>query len=356
MSINKNNYEAFLLDYYEGSLSENEKAELIAFALAHPELGIELEDQLQYLNNKNSQAVIDKNKLKSLAAPTDEEYISFIEGQLTQKEEEEFTELIKSNKTYKSNLEIWEKTILDKPEIIYPKKRSLKHYSITPVVYSMVSAAAIFVLFFTVFNNSQERQYFKNNGIRPNVQITNETEEDVFEFNFNKETNKQFPSLVNPSIIKAKDVIAKVYPEDTTNIKNAPKTSDQTQNDQYIEIVEENQIIDHSNETEEEKSLDSIISPKKDTELNTDNYQNIAQENSANVINTDAKDSYSVKEWVVNKLQEKEILDSTENDPTILEIAANTIGDYESKETDNEKVTVFKIGRFEYYRKKSKHL
>ena len=42
-SININNYEAFLLDYYEGNLNAEFTIELKRFADQHPELGIEFD-------------------------------------------------------------------------------------------------------------------------------------------------------------------------------------------------------------------------------------------------------------------------------------------------------------------------
>ena len=42
--INITNYEAFLLDYLEGNLSEGEISLLKIFVAAHPQLNIDLED------------------------------------------------------------------------------------------------------------------------------------------------------------------------------------------------------------------------------------------------------------------------------------------------------------------------
>lgn len=355
MSITINNYEAYLLDYFEGSLSTNEKADLIAFVFAHPELEIELDDNLHYLEKEENTSQIDKTKLKSLAVPSDNEYISFIENQLTGAEKKDFKRLIETNKTYKDNLSIWEKTILDKPEITFPKKRSLKHYSITPVVYSIMSAAAIFILFFTVFNNSGNRQYFSNKSIPVNTQIAKETEEDIFNFNNTHYSEDSF-SRAEVHVIKPNNFVAKNISGDTNLTKQYSNESTEIQNNPDSEIAQENKIINHSDETEKKVSVDSTILPSPNLNPKTESEQTFAQEKNSDDYRVNKKDTYSVKEWVVNKLQEKDILDSTENNPTVLEIAANTIGEFDSKEDENEKVTVFKIGKFEYYRKKSKHL
>ena len=43
MNINKNNYEAFFLDYHEGNLSPQQVADLLLFIEQHPELEEEFE-------------------------------------------------------------------------------------------------------------------------------------------------------------------------------------------------------------------------------------------------------------------------------------------------------------------------
>ncbi len=44
MEINKNNYQAFILDYYEGNLSEKQAAKLMSFLEKHPELKKEFDE------------------------------------------------------------------------------------------------------------------------------------------------------------------------------------------------------------------------------------------------------------------------------------------------------------------------
>ena len=44
MNIDKNNYEAFFLDYHEGNLSPQEVADLYLFLSQYPELKKEFED------------------------------------------------------------------------------------------------------------------------------------------------------------------------------------------------------------------------------------------------------------------------------------------------------------------------
>ena len=62
--INKNNYEAFFLDYYEGNLTTEQVAELLLFIEQHPEHKEEFEsfENISLVPEKNSFSV--KSSLK----------------------------------------------------------------------------------------------------------------------------------------------------------------------------------------------------------------------------------------------------------------------------------------------------
>ncbi|MBK9190552.1 MAG: hypothetical protein IPM77_03080 [Crocinitomicaceae bacterium] len=64
--INKHNYEAYFLDYLEGNLSAEEKADLFAFLEENPALKNELDLELNDLTLDPSSLIFaDKNKLKA---------------------------------------------------------------------------------------------------------------------------------------------------------------------------------------------------------------------------------------------------------------------------------------------------
>ncbi len=56
MNITKNNYEAYILDYLEGQLSDEGKAELFRFLDAHPDLAAEFDVDLDGLPHSSNQA------------------------------------------------------------------------------------------------------------------------------------------------------------------------------------------------------------------------------------------------------------------------------------------------------------
>ncbi len=62
--ITKNNYEAFLLDYIEGNLSPEMRAELMLFFENHPELKEDLDDFELVSTNPEEIIFKDKESLK----------------------------------------------------------------------------------------------------------------------------------------------------------------------------------------------------------------------------------------------------------------------------------------------------
>lgn len=62
MKIDKNNYEAYILDYLEGALSEREREAVELFAYSHPELAIDLKEELPQLYSDEKTMGVDSLK------------------------------------------------------------------------------------------------------------------------------------------------------------------------------------------------------------------------------------------------------------------------------------------------------
>ncbi|MFO0356560.1 MAG: hypothetical protein ACK50A_06360 [Sphingobacteriaceae bacterium] len=81
--INLNNYEAYMLDYFEGKLSNEQIIALKAFAVLNPELELNFEEELVQLENETIN-FSDKQKLK--ANFNDELVIGYLENTLNKEE------------------------------------------------------------------------------------------------------------------------------------------------------------------------------------------------------------------------------------------------------------------------------
>jgi hypothetical protein len=83
-SIQVNNYEAFLLDYMEGNLSEELTLELKAFVVAHPELEIDLDDKdFPVFTKEDIYPDFKKDLLKTENDIPNEDLLNYIEGNLS---------------------------------------------------------------------------------------------------------------------------------------------------------------------------------------------------------------------------------------------------------------------------------
>lgn len=137
MKINKNNYEAFLLDYIEGNLSAEETAELMLFLQQHPELETGIDDFKIIAINKEDSVFDSKNELKRNEFIVNDDLIeglivSYINGDLPKTEEKKLMEIIKGNVAYEKLLKQYQITKLKSGEEKLTDKVLLKgHLPIT---------------------------------------------------------------------------------------------------------------------------------------------------------------------------------------------------------------------------------
>lgn len=127
--INLNNYEAYLLDNFEGNLSEELTAELKAFAASHPELEIDLLDsELPVFSDETINFTFKKELLKTGDQIPNEDLLNYLEGILPEEEKILMEARLASDKALAKDFEIYKKTILpvDADEILNNKKELFK--------------------------------------------------------------------------------------------------------------------------------------------------------------------------------------------------------------------------------------
>ncbi len=149
MIINLNNYEAYFLDYHEGSLSPALVKELMEFIAQNPELKDEFESfQEVTLNDTEGIKFSDKESLKKSAlginAANFEEYaVAHVEGSLSPLLEKELMTFIAQDPGYKKDLELFSKTkLVPDTTIVFEHKHVLKRNYKRPAAFYYWSAAA----------------------------------------------------------------------------------------------------------------------------------------------------------------------------------------------------------------------
>ena len=129
-SISMDNYEAFLLDYMEGRLDSETEQALRAFAITHPELGIELEDvELAYLSPETEKHSLNKQPLFKTEDDLllNNELLNYFEGDLALSQKISFEEKLRTSKELTADLNMLRKTRLEPDlSIVFERKHKLK--------------------------------------------------------------------------------------------------------------------------------------------------------------------------------------------------------------------------------------
>lgn len=135
MSINKNNYEAFFLDYHEGNLSPQQVADLLLFVEQHSELKEEFENfENVTLDNLSNFSFEGKSSLKKeITLDNKEDYfIRAVENTLTPAENNLLENFVKQHPQFLPELELFKKTkVFADASIVFENKESLKRIAVT---------------------------------------------------------------------------------------------------------------------------------------------------------------------------------------------------------------------------------
>jgi hypothetical protein len=168
MSINRNNYEIFFLDYWEKQLSPGDVADLMLFLEQNPDLQSEFDsfDNTSLTPDNNikfdNKIELKKNSIVSVnginADNFETVFISAIEDQLDSRQKSNLLLFLEKNSFLKKEYELFRKTILvpDK-SVIFEYKKSLQKKTLLiyqkQFLYYATAAAAILLLFFSVIVN-----------------------------------------------------------------------------------------------------------------------------------------------------------------------------------------------------------
>lgn len=125
--INSHNYEAFLVDYLDGNLSDVLITELKAFVIANPQLNIDLDDMdLPSFAEEGIEAGFKNDLKKTDTFLEDEELINYLENNLTGAEKKSFEVKLANDVALNNDLKAYKKTILiNEPALVFNEKAGL---------------------------------------------------------------------------------------------------------------------------------------------------------------------------------------------------------------------------------------
>lgn len=165
MDINRNNYEAWLLDLLEGRLSSEEARELRAFISLNPDCVVDMDAFQPCTLNAENLSFSGKSALRKeipdhQCAVTEKDFdlfsIARLEGDLNESQQKEFQKILEGNEQKIKEWLLWEQMKLTAKPMIYQGKDSLKKRVLPTsriIWISVAAAAAAVVLFFTIFSS-----------------------------------------------------------------------------------------------------------------------------------------------------------------------------------------------------------
>jgi hypothetical protein len=127
--INIHNYEAYLLDFSEGNLTNELQVELELFLIQHPEIDINLSELSLIAIDEEAITYSNKSSLKKTEGDliSETQFIAYIENQLPENEKLELENSCSVNPSLSKELALFKKTIaVADSSIIYENKNELK--------------------------------------------------------------------------------------------------------------------------------------------------------------------------------------------------------------------------------------
>ena len=198
MTINRHNYEEFLVDYLDGRLNPSLVAELLVFLDQNPDVKDELDGLQDVVLIGETIAYPNKSTLKKksfLKNGIDDEFeylcIASAEDILSQDERATLEKIIQEEPNKQFHYLIFQKTIINPDlSITFPAKSRLKRASLVPIrlstlrrAISIAASVAIIIGGYTIgtlmLNNNPSDNYFKPNIAESTIPVVKTTTTEV---------------------------------------------------------------------------------------------------------------------------------------------------------------------------------
>ena len=323
-TINIHNYEAYLLDYLENNLSDNQQIELLVFLEEYPELNIELND----LSNNplvcdDSIVFENKNKLKQIAIES--LMIAEMEGVSSENDSKELKELLALQPILQKDFDLYKKTVLIPSKIVFLDKESLRKEKPARLIYWWISSAAALILALFIL------KIFSTSEINDTEQLV----EVVVEDSILNQTTEILPSNSD------------YENNQTTEVASTTLTNEKKEKRQ-INLQEKKSFV-----VAEEFPLEEMLLINETAIIDTNNREFIIiepyleEDNLANFISIEPIDEATLNE--INQFNTKK------NETSLFWVLAEKITQERvtlAKQTDEKgKLQVLQIGDFSYARK-----
>jgi hypothetical protein len=166
MNINKTNYGAWFIDYYEGTLSAEKTAELFLFLEQHPDLKAEFESFSPIILEAETAFFEEKDLLKKSAITPEniEQYlVAEIENDLNLQDKIKLKDFISANPSFTKDRELFRMTVLKPDHVEFTDKKSLrkkvaKRIGVSFNIWTAVAAVVLLILGVIYISRLDERR------------------------------------------------------------------------------------------------------------------------------------------------------------------------------------------------------
>lgn len=353
IKISLNNYEAHYLDYLEGTLPTEDVAALLLFLEQHPQLKVDFDSIENLVLSEGSICYLDKSSLKNFSR-AEQLMIGSVEGINSPEENIELNEMVAGSNIIAKNLKLYQKTILKVDNLQFPNKTNLKRSKgIVAYLYPMFAVAATITILISVFNFSFTSEASLSNTsvvADNNMEMKTPIIEDTVSTIDSTFKNNSFSDL-NMSSLVQKNIKKQTFKANlsTTVMLNTDTDKDSLLSKDLVPKAtnEENKKIENVD------SVANIVIDQPIVDFVADN----SIQNSKEI---------TLKQFLSNKVRKKVF---KEEDPSFDDITGNEIMTniasglsnvtkkevvYVQSSVDQKDVVSFSIGKFEFYRSKTK--
>jgi len=174
--INLDNYEAFLLDYSDGNLSEAEHAELLVFLLAHPDLKIDLNElDLPTLNVDYTSFEHSSDLKKNNTDLWDEKLFDAVEGNLSETDLAHLEQAMAADTSLRHAHELLKKTKLVSDNQLKFETKAQLFKTEDDVLLLDKSIAYLENTLPIAEKKAFEKELFQNKALKKDLELTSKT-------------------------------------------------------------------------------------------------------------------------------------------------------------------------------------
>ncbi len=164
-NITIHNYEAFLLDLSEGNLTGEDRLNLEVFMMEHPELAIDIEDLSFNVADNQSIFFTDKETIKKTETDlvSAEQFIAYVEQQLTLEEKTEVEKSCTVNTTLANELKLYQATIAQADtSVVFTDKQSLNRkpkviwFNVSGTQFAAAASVALLISLYLLWPSKPE--------------------------------------------------------------------------------------------------------------------------------------------------------------------------------------------------------